>query len=287
MKSECRPTHNDNVDISKKRRRVTFSSGGEVVISSKTPTIEDLDNAWYKPKDLDVMRKDVKAQAKRYRNVLAKTVSSSSVSTNMSSLVLPFANSALDKKMVILSGIRSSSSTGKSKFDTTFRGLEQRMFPERQRNRIIAIKTTLEYQRRTQELLSIARVNKEPDIDAMKEGFTQHLGVICSQLSMWAKDGARAVAKYDAGGKYEVSSSIAHNGPWQRKKQSQVPLSTNKNVDISMPSLRVRPSNIPVISPPMSSSPSSSVTSKCNALKRKRLLQSQVITKRTYLPNTV
>jgi hypothetical protein len=189
--------------VSKKRRRlaVTFSTETIVAIREEA-TEDDRVNSWYSSSELDLMRKDVKIQAKIYRSAISK--SGGHASSSMSSLVMPFANSGVENKMRILSYSNSRDNSHSGSSDAaTFRGLEPRVFIERQRNRIIATKTTLEYQRRTQELLKIAESEHHPDIQAMKSGFANRLGTICSQLSTWAKDEARVMARYDAIGVYD------------------------------------------------------------------------------------
>ena len=187
--------------ISKKRSRgkVTFATTCNSVVQVESRK-EDRSNAWYSQGELDYMRKAVKVQAKHYKVALGSTTLKTSVnSTNMSSLVMPFENSGVEKKTQVLCSSESLSGS-----NSTFRGLEPRIFIERQRNRIIASKTVLEYQRRTLELLQAAQSKGFPEekVEAMKEGFSVRLGEICSQLSAWSRDEALNTAMYDATGAY-------------------------------------------------------------------------------------
>lgn len=184
--------------VSKKRSRgkVTFATTYNSVVQVESRK-EDRDNAWYSQGELDYMRKAVKVQAKHYKEALGSiALKTSGNSTKMSSLVMPFKNSGVEKKTQVLCNSESLSGS-----NSTFRGLEHRIFIERQRNRIIASKTVLEYQRRTQEVLVQASQTKglpEEKVDAMKGSFSERLGEICSQLSAWSRDEAISTAKYDA-----------------------------------------------------------------------------------------
>lgn len=192
--------------IKKKRRRVTFSlennnvkeigkslrgsDCGSITASNATNV------CWYSRSELDEMRKDVKIQAKVYIKSLNKECNDSN--HHMSSLVMPFHNSGVDNKMISLCNSSSS-----------FRGLEPKIFAEKQRNRIIATSTVLEYQRRTDEILKAAEKEcvADTDIEEMKKGFANRLGIICTQLSKWSKDEARAIATYDASGIYKFPTN--------------------------------------------------------------------------------
>ncbi len=144
------------------------------------------------------MRKHVKVQSKIYRSAMNKSSPEASL---MSSLVLPFQGCTVEKKMKLLT--MSCASTASSSPHSTFRGLESHIFLEKQRNRIIAMKTTLEYQRRAQELLKVAETQNHPDIKRMKACFSDRLAIVCNQLSNWSTYEALAIANFDANGVYE------------------------------------------------------------------------------------
>jgi hypothetical protein len=179
------------------------------------------------------MRSAVKIQAKQYRVAFGKiTPKATSDGTNMSSLVMPFENSGVDKKMRVLHNCGPNAS---------FRGLEPRIFVERQRNRIIAYKTVLEYQRRTLALITAAQSegHVEGKIEAMREGFAVRLGDICSQLSAWSRDEAISSAQHDATGVY---------GRYNIEKMTENYLlrdivATTAQRSLSAPTLRQRPMN--------------------------------------------
>lgn len=189
---------NDNsACIKKRRRRVTFCTQELISVQESTGvTKEDRANSWYSPEELESMRNYVKDQAKKFRNAIGKSKDLSK-SKNMSSLVMPFHNSGVERKMRVL----CKSSRRKC---GEFRGLEPKIFVERQRNRVIATKTIMEYQRRTEELLKIAQSEHHSNVDlkVMREGFANRLGSICAKLSSWSKAEALAIARYDETGVY-------------------------------------------------------------------------------------
>ncbi len=198
--------------MKKKRKRVTFSTQTNVKEigncksngahpsndSNRTVHSTKLSERWYSPSELEFMRNDVKIQAMIHRKFLNKDALFDP--DEMSSLVKPFQNSGVEQKMTAL--CQSSS---------TFRGLESRIFSEKQRNRLIATSTVLEYQRRTVEILKTAKQERISDIDVndMKRAFANRLGNICEHLSKWSLDEAHAIARYDANGVY--NSTNAHN----------------------------------------------------------------------------
>jgi hypothetical protein len=195
-------TSTQGTKVSKKRlrRKVTFATTCNSVLVQVESRKEDRFNAWYSQGELDFMRKAVKGQAKHYKVALGSIKLKTSVnSTNMSSLVMPFKNSGVEMKTQVLCISESFSGS-----NSTFRGLEPRIFIERQRNRMIASKTVLEYQRRTLDLLQVAQRKGFPKekVEAMKEAFSVRLGEICSQLSAWSRDEALSTAMYDATGDY-------------------------------------------------------------------------------------
>ncbi len=179
-----------------RRRKVTFSE--KVVTNMKRVTQHDRVKAWYSKQELEAMRKHVKVQSKIYRAAMNKSSPEASL---MSSLVLPFQGCTVEKKMKLLT--MSCASTASSTPHSTFRGLESHIFLEKQRNRIIAMKTTLEYQRRAQELLKVAESQNHPDINRMKACFSDRLAIVCNQLSNWSTYEALAIANFDASGVYE------------------------------------------------------------------------------------
>ncbi|GFH55927.1 predicted protein [Chaetoceros tenuissimus] len=203
----------DHVHRSKKRRRanrVSFASSKDNSSFLVHSTQEDRDNAWYSKEDLTMMRMEVKEQAKLYKIALEKRRETSHASTerdDMSSLVMPFCNSEVDRK---LHDLCTSLSSSDEYTELSFRGLEPRIFIEMQRNRTIAIKTVLEYQRRTQDLLTTARTQHHTveKIQELKEVFSQRLGRICSELSMWARHEALSIASYDETGNYDTFTTL-------------------------------------------------------------------------------
>ena len=216
--------------MKKKRRRVTFSSENNVrEIGNRTNSITTGDytttasnttnECWYSPSELEAMRNDVKIQARIHRKFLNKDCFNAA---QMSSLVMPFCNSGVENRMAAL--CKSSSS---------FRGLEPRIFVEKQRNRIIATSTVLEYQRRTGEIIIAAKEECVADVDfeAMKKGFANRLGTICKQLSKWSTDEAQAIASYDANGIY---NSTAHSV----MKQAEMMTIETKPVRLEMHSMK-------------------------------------------------
>lgn len=208
------PIDNTHVHKSKKRRRtnkVSFASSKDNSSFLVHSTQEDRDNAWYSKEDLSMMRNEVKEQAKLYKIALEKRRANSHESTerdDMSSLVMPFCNSEVDRR---LHDLCTSLSSSDEDTELTFRGLEPRIFIEMQRNRTIAIKTVLEYQRRTQDLLITARTEKnhtEEKMQELREVFSQRLGRICAEISMWAKHEALSIASYDETGNYDTYKTL-------------------------------------------------------------------------------
>ena len=211
--SNMNPIDNTHVHKSKKRRRtnrVSFASSKDNSSFLVHSTQEDRDNAWYSKEDLSMMRNEVKEQAKLYKTVLEKRRENSHESSerdDMSSLVMPFCNSEVDRR---LHDLCTSLSSSDEDTELTFRGLEPRIFIEMQRNRTIAIKTVLEYQRRTQDLLITARTENhtEEKIQELREVFSQRLGSICTELSMWARHEALSIASYDETGNYDTYKTL-------------------------------------------------------------------------------
>jgi hypothetical protein len=173
---------------------------------------------WYSADELDQMRNDVKIQSKSLRTSLNAYISTnghynatatthSSIRNNNipnvpkpleSSLFLPFENSNVEKKMRILRyelplHCNSSSST-------TSRGLEPRIFIEKQMNRITVTRSVFEFQQRVQGLITFAKSNgrSEDAIKRMKEKYSERLGIMCAEISSWARHEALNSAGYDA-----------------------------------------------------------------------------------------
>ena len=169
-------------------------------------------NSWYSLSELEDFKNRTKEQARKYRSLSTKAVSSSAT---MSSLVLPFRNCGVYKKMKYLVKVQSilneknkSSVQNQDNTKHEFRGLENRIFVEKQRNRTIAMNTVMEYQRRTQALIEDAAKNNTPEehMTVMKRQFAERLATICRQLSQWSKDEALAAAHFDAEGTYSLPS---------------------------------------------------------------------------------
>mmetsp|Transcript_13596 Transcript_13596/g.17168 ORF Transcript_13596/g.17168 Transcript_13596/m.17168 type:complete len:307 (-) Transcript_13596:92-1012(-) len=250
--------------IRHKKRKVSFCS--QVIIVDSV--IEDLQgiksnqeiqstdsgsyayDTWYSLSELEEMKETVKEEAKKYRVLSSKAISSS---PTQSSLVLPFRNCGVYKKMKylvkvqeILNDDSDSSSSTSTKNIPEFRGLEGRIFIERQRNKAMAMNTVMEYQRRTQILIDEARKNKksESEIRLMKEQFATRLSTICSQLSQWSLDEALAAARYDAEGIFALPCSQSSNNENEMMKVARQtsksssskrklsPLNSNNNLSI-------------------------------------------------------
>ena len=179
-----------------------------------TSTISDTIHTWYTREELETIRNTTKDEAKKYRTLSSKAVSSTA---QMSSLVLPFKNCGVYKKMKVLVKIQAIINEGagkdkRSKDQPEFRGLEHRIMTERHRNKNIAMNTVMEYQRRTQPLIAEAVTEgaSESQIATMKDQFAQRLSTICSQLSRWSKDEALAAANFDDKGVYSLSIRPRH-----------------------------------------------------------------------------
>ncbi len=169
-------------------------------------------DTWYSLSELDDIKESVKEEAKKYRILSSKAISSS---PTQSSLVLPFRNCGVYKKMKYLVKVQQILNDDAARKNVPeFRGLEGRIFVERQRNKTMAMTTVLEYQRRTQILIDEARKNNksEADITTMKEQFATRLSTICSQLSQWAIDEALAAARYDAEGVFALPCNQPPSG---------------------------------------------------------------------------
>lgn len=226
----------DNTDAKHKqtrcrKRKVSFCSKVIIVDHSfedpqSTSSIEqnqntDTDshtyNTWYSLSELEDIKESVKEEAKKYRTLSSKAISSS---PTQSSLVLPFRNCGVYKKMKYLVKVQeildddSDPSSLKPKTHIPeFRGLEGRIFVERQRNKAMAMNTVMEYQRRTHILIDEARKNQrsESEIRSMKEQFAKRLSTICNQLSQWALDESLAAARYDAEGIFALPCTRAQS----------------------------------------------------------------------------
>lgn len=191
---------------------------------------------WYSPEELDEFKNSTKDQAKRFRLLSNKAVSSAATE---SSLVLPFRNCGLYKKMKYIVWVQNristkdrstskndsspktshttnttstsshNTKTRKSPAECQFRGLEHRIFFERQRNKTIAMNTVLEFQRNCDVVIKEARNNQrsEREIQELKDQHAKRLSTIYSQLSQWAKDEALAAAHYDASGVYTIPNN--------------------------------------------------------------------------------
>ncbi len=222
-----------------KRRKVTFSpdmntldfaenSNGDfdsVPPPAPLETHTDHYDSWYTPENLEEFKNNIKEQAKRYRALSNKAISSTATE---SSLVLPFHNCGLYKKMKYIVKVQnklskaaaeitklSSKESSFRKSFPEFRGLEHRIFFERQRNKTIATKAVLEFQRRCELMLEEARENQrtENEISDMKRQFAEQMSTMYSQLSQWAKDEALTAGNYDASGVYTVPSSSEDDKP--------------------------------------------------------------------------
>jgi hypothetical protein len=266
--------------MKKKRKRVTFSTQTNVKEigncksngahpsndSNRTVHSTKLSERWYSPSELECMRNDVKIQAMIHRKFLNKDALFDP--DEMSSLVKPFQNSGVEQKMTAL--CQSSS---------TFRGLESRIFSEKQRNRLIATSTVLEYQRRTVEILKTAKQERISDIDVkdMKRSFANRLGNICEHLSKWSLDEAHAIARYDANGVYNPTN--AHNLLSNQIKtmsingtQSSQTNSTNLSTNIRHLNSRKRSSEREILTPikrPRSVSPCTTSHNACHRISEK------------------
>jgi hypothetical protein len=203
--------------------KVSFSSEPEVIAGSPIHSSKhfnekydhDFHESWLNICELEQIKDSIKEQAKKYRILSSKAISSSA---RMSSLVFPFRNCGVYKKMKYLIKVQNildedetlcgRSSNGKlsKKFRPEFRGLENRIFVERQRNRSIAMNTILEFQRRTKSMIEEAERNNksESEISLMRDQYATRLSTICSQLSQWSKDEALALARLDAEGVFGV-----------------------------------------------------------------------------------
>uniref|UniRef100_A0A7S3PYU8 Uncharacterized protein n=1 Tax=Chaetoceros debilis TaxID=122233 RepID=A0A7S3PYU8_9STRA len=211
----------------RRRRKVTFSD--EVVVSIKEIKYRDRMEAWYTKEELEMIREGVKVQSKIYRTAVKNSTSDLS---SQSSLVLPFLGCAVEENMKLL----TKSTDHSSSLESTFRGLESRIFIEMQRNRIIAMKTILEYQRRSRELLQVAKESQNMsclEMGKMKESFTERLACISRQLSLWSTQAALAIARYDASGVFEIiSSSHDHYDPCLKSPSqvvNRIPISATQN----------------------------------------------------------
>lgn len=222
-----------------KRRRVSFSTDivddvadcSRETESSTTTCLEQQhipvpSDTWYSPEALDELKNNIKEQAKRYRLLSNKAVSSAATE---SSLVLPFRNCGLYKKMKYIVWVQKRISSkdplsnnndstgktppGKSSHECQFRGLEHRIFFERQRNKTIAMNTVLEFQKNCDLAIKEAEINQLSalEIQKMKDQHAQRLSTIYAQLSQWAKDEAIAAAHYDACGVYTIPSNSCSN----------------------------------------------------------------------------
>mmetsp|Transcript_2242 Transcript_2242/g.2687 ORF Transcript_2242/g.2687 Transcript_2242/m.2687 type:complete len:276 (+) Transcript_2242:121-948(+) len=198
----------------RKRKTVTFSDepieAKRSIDNCKCNHDDDDDNeensipcTWYTKSELDEFKRDVKQQAKKFRILSSKAISSSSV---RSSLVLPFANCGVAKKMKYLVKLQNvidkDNSSCSQQLD--FRGLENHIFMERQRNKSIAMKTILEFQHRRQTLTKLAIENGSQNIQLIQNEFSLRLSAICSDLSRWSRDESLALAHLDAEGIFEV-----------------------------------------------------------------------------------
>lgn len=190
----------------RRKRNVTFCS--EVKVNSANYCTSD--ETWYDPAELEQIKDCTKVEAKRFRSLTSRAVSASAT---MSSLVLPYRNCGVYKKMKylvkaqsIINDEYSDPSCSETKFHPQFRGLESRIFTERQRNKTIAMNAVLEYQRRAQLLVDAAKVENKSELEIrkMKRQFAERLSTICSQLSQWSKDEALAAAHFDAEGVYMI-----------------------------------------------------------------------------------
>jgi len=218
LKKQQRSTTQSMKQI-RRRRKVSFSSKVIIVENedhNSSTVLQHSQNAssdnstWYSLSELEDIKESVKEEAKKYRILSSKAVSSQ---PTQSSLVLPFRNCGVYKKMKYLVKVQQildddSSHSSSKKNIPEFRGLEGRIFVERQRNKSMAMTTVMEYQRRTEILIDEARKNhkSESDIELMKQTFATRLSTICVQLSQWALDEALSAARYDAEGIFALPS---------------------------------------------------------------------------------
>jgi hypothetical protein len=88
----------------------------------------------------------------------------------------------------------------------TFRGLEPRIFIEKQRNRFIAFKSVFEFQHRAQKLIKNAQSKGLPDaeIKKLRDKYNEHLAIMCAEISTWACHEALSSAGYDAKCAYDI-----------------------------------------------------------------------------------
>lgn len=176
----------------KKIRRVTFSSHNDVKEVVKN-SIEEKSNCWYSAMDLANMRADVRTEATAF--IKAFEIYGLDSITECS-LLIPFRNSDVDRRIRILSRSQSC-----------FRGLESFIFPEICRNRMMHVRSILNYHNRGAELIKMARLRGIPavDIAIMKDNLRIRASIMCTNLSKWSMDKAQALAKYDATSTYSSS----------------------------------------------------------------------------------
>lgn len=167
-------------------------------------------SSWHNRHEIKAFIANMGVEAKKYQILANKAVPGSA---QMSTLVLPFRNCGVYKKMRYLVNIQSvvnevygDSPSDEADLQPELRGLEGTIFPERHRNKTIARNAVLEFQRRANALVDVARtVNRsEEEIVMMQRQFAEQLSSICTQLSEWSINESLAAANYDATGVYEI-----------------------------------------------------------------------------------
>ena len=215
-KSDTPRTPSNAVADKKYQQNQTRIPLSDAPVYSKIVTSTISDSTWYTRKELKTIRNTNKDEAKKYSTLLSSEghISSSQMS---SSLVLPFKNCEVYKKMKVLVKIQAiiNEGAGKvkhSKDQHEFRGLEHQIMTERHRNKNMALNTVMKYQRRTQALIddAVMKGTSESQIATMKDQFAKRLSTIYSQLSQWSKDAALAAAIFDDKGVYSLSVRPRH-----------------------------------------------------------------------------
>jgi len=193
-----------------RRRRVCFSTEADDicylrdVAPASTMTNEEKDSTWYTYEDMVQMKEDAKALAHRLRLEVSRNNSSTpplsdddGTQTRQTSL-----KRRLDEEYSL--GFTTSSSAAiEDNINETYRGLEFRIFLDRQVRKYFASRKVLEYQHKCKLIIAVAAKNGDPDMRLITEILSKRLGCISAKYSRWARGMALLTGQQDFKGVYE------------------------------------------------------------------------------------
>ena len=216
MKQSIRKNGNQQERLSRKKS-VSFrrhENKDVIDIIEQTSTVDSSniseDNRhviWYTPQELEVFKHQARLETKQFRHSChLEDLNMKPNKLNATSLLESWSNSIIEMKTILLSELDNyrlssfdANSSSKTRDTlTTSRGLENRIFYQHQRNKMLASREILKYHKKSQALLQEASKTMHPDaIKRLRKISAYRLACLSAKCSSWAKQVALKMAQLD------------------------------------------------------------------------------------------